>query len=691
MALGIMATNAEVKNALKKIDVIPSLIDKLSIEDVVVHEFATLCLALLSVDYVCKVKIFESNGLPPLIQLLTSPDPDVKKNSLEIIFNTAQDYQSRQAVHESGGISLILNLVMSDFPVIQHLALKTLHILTTDKENCITFREAQGFEKLMDILNNAEFIDLHVDTLRVVANCLSDSETSQMIHESGGLARLMEFVLITEVPDIRNNAVTCLAKAALNPDNRKHLHQHNVEKVLVDLLAPEGEDVCVKTATCKAVHAMSFHESSRDTLGELGVIPEIVQCLRSKNLNLKEAATEALLGLTFDNHFNSLKVFKAGGQKILVQHLKVVCPKLLSNSAATLTNMAEMEVIRSGILSQGAVTALVEHLTLTDAHILVSILQCLTMLVGDAEARAELHAAKGLQPLVDLLCYYDKEVLHHACLVINVCATDEPSAIEMHRLGALEKLQAINQSQNRKSCYSNLAMITLVNANMSIKYSLTGHLSATDIITDGFYDVGKAHADERILTLEELARQPVNQHKPIIVINTSTGETKDNDRPAEDKSWQMMNDTPLQNLVKEAKEYFLSLSDERGQYAALARLVSDAMGGAVKRDNLHGFLWVLHLCELKMELKSNVVPIGFIKRGIYCHRALLFKCLADCIGLSCTLVRGEYSRAWNEVLLLNPSSDESFAMPSRYIVDLMHDPGSLLPVDATAATQYQII
>lgn len=72
-----------------------------------------------------------------------------------------------------------------------------------------------------------------------------------------------------------------------------------------------------------------------------------------------------------------------------MQHLKVVCPKLLSNSAATLTNMAEMEVIRSGILLQGAVTAMVEHLTLADAHILVSILQCLTMLVGDAEARAE--------------------------------------------------------------------------------------------------------------------------------------------------------------------------------------------------------------------------------------------------------------------------------------------------------------
>lgn len=33
----------------------------------------------------------------------------------------------------------------------------------------------------------------------------------------------------------------------------------------------------------------------------------------------------------------------------------------------------------------------------------------------------------------------------------------------------------------------------------------------------------QAHAGERILTLEELAQQPVNQHKPIIVINTSPG------------------------------------------------------------------------------------------------------------------------------------------------------------------------
>lgn len=48
---------------------------------------------------------------------------------------------------------------------------------------------------------------------------------------------------------------------------------------------------------------------------------------------------------------------------------------------------------------------------------------------------AQLQSAGGLQPLVELLSSYDKEVLHNACLVINVCATDEASAVEMHRLG----------------------------------------------------------------------------------------------------------------------------------------------------------------------------------------------------------------------------------------------------------------
>lgn len=154
------------------------IISFVSAEETVVHEFATLCLTHLSKDFSCKAQMFDSNGLPLLIQLLSSPDPDVKKNSVEVIYNLVQvtqrfkrfyswlnvcmnlwfrcqkDYKSRLAFHKLGGIPSLLELLKSDFPVIQHLALGTLQCVTTDPDSRRTFREEQGFDRLMDVLSN---------------------------------------------------------------------------------------------------------------------------------------------------------------------------------------------------------------------------------------------------------------------------------------------------------------------------------------------------------------------------------------------------------------------------------------------------------------------------------------------------------------------------------------------------------
>lgn len=59
-------------------------------EDIVMHEFASLCLVHMSIEYNSKVQIFEQGGLEPLIRLLSSPDPDVKKNCVECIYNMVQ-------------------------------------------------------------------------------------------------------------------------------------------------------------------------------------------------------------------------------------------------------------------------------------------------------------------------------------------------------------------------------------------------------------------------------------------------------------------------------------------------------------------------------------------------------------------------------------------------------------------------
>uniref|UniRef100_A0A667X9B5 Armadillo repeat containing 3 n=1 Tax=Myripristis murdjan TaxID=586833 RepID=A0A667X9B5_9TELE len=682
-------------------------------EDTVVHEFATLCLVSLSVDFTCKVQIFDNKGLPSLIQLLSSPDPDVAKNTVETIFNLVQDYPCRQAVHELGGIPPLLELLKSDFPVIQQLALKTLANVTTDKDTRTTFREVQGFEKLMDFLCNevnvckgrGDFSDLHVEALQVLANCVGESESVHLIHQGGGLTRLMQFVLTPSGPEVQSSAVKCISRVAQNSETRKLLHEQDVEKTLVELLSVEGD--IVKMSACHAVAAMSLHLASKDSFRDLGGIRVLVQLLGSESSALREAAVQALCNLTKGSRINAFAVYEAGGHEILVQQLHDSCPMMVVHTAATLANMAEQEVIRCSIVSQGAAQALVEPLKSVNPEILVPATLCLAALVCNAEARAELNSAGGLPLLVNLLCSSHKEVRQNACWAVSVCASDESIALEMCKIGALELLQEINQSVNRRSKFSELALARLLDANLSIKYSLTGYLTSTDITSDGFYDAGKLRAGQKALTLEELSKQPVNRHQPIIAVNTASEKGKwteddkykdeDNQKAqldsATQRSWMMMCDASLQSLVTKATKSILPLNDKSEQYTALARLVSQAMGGPVEMDKLHEFPWELHLSELKFALQSNVVPIGMICKGIYCHRAILFKYLADRIGVSCTLVRGEYNRAWNEVLIFKgpPSVPGCSPQPCRYIVDLMHQPGSLLKANSRAAIQYQTI
>ncbi|KAG7259910.1 hypothetical protein CRUP_017477 [Coryphaenoides rupestris] len=267
-------------------------------------------------------------------------------------------------------------------------------------------------------------------------------------------------------------------------------------------------------------------------------------------------------------------------------------------------------------------------------------------------------------------------------------------------------------------------MRKLLDSNLPVKYSLMGRLGSTDITTDGFYDAGPVRPCDKVMTLEELSKQPVNQKQPILVANTAA-EGKSRDPKEEDKQQQQQQqrdedesqvqleraterrwtppcDAAFQSLVTDATSSVLTLPDPREQCVALARLVSEAMGGPVEVERLHGFHWELHLGELKFRRRSNLVPVGSVRKGIYCHRALLFKCLADRVGLSCTLVRGEYNRAWNEVLL--PAAvavAAATAAPAEvmttqsagllYVVDLMHRPGSLLRANTPAAIQYQSI
>nr|KAF6430750.1 armadillo repeat containing 3 [Rousettus aegyptiacus] len=303
MIFGILASNNDVKKLLRELDVMNSVIAQLAPEEeVVIHEFASLCLANMSAEYTSKVQIFEHGGLEPLIRLLSSPDPDVKKNSIECIYNLAQDFQCRATIQELNAIPSILELLKSEYPIIQLLALKTLGVITNDKESRAMLRDSQGMDLLIKILETKELNDLHIEALAVIANCLEDMDTMVLIQQTGGLKKLLAFAENSTIPDIQKNAAKAITKAAYDPENRKLFHEQEVEKCLIALLSSESDGT--KIAASQAISAMCEHSGSKEFFNHQG-IPQLIQLLKSDNEEVREAAALALANLTTCNPANA--------------------------------------------------------------------------------------------------------------------------------------------------------------------------------------------------------------------------------------------------------------------------------------------------------------------------------------------------------------------------------------------------
>ncbi|KAK0673228.1 ARMC3 protein, partial [Pygoscelis papua] len=750
MVFGIMASNHDVKKLLRELDVTNSLISQLAPEeDVVIHEFATLCLAHMAVEYTTKVQIFEQGGLEPLIRLLGSPDPDVKKNSVECIYLLVQDFQSRAAVRALNVIPPLLELLKSEYPVIQLLALKTLEVISKDRETRIILGENKGLDCLLKILETNEFSDLHVEALAVLGNCLEDVHTLQLIQQTGGLKKLLSFVGVSAVPDIQKNAAKAITRAAYDSENRKILNEEEVEKCLINLLEIDNDGI--KIAASQAISAMSENLASKRAFGLQG-IPQLVQLLSSDNEEVKEAAVTALANLTAASPSNTSAVAEAEGIEPLVNTLNAQRDGAIANAATVLTNLAMQEPFRINIQSRGVMSALAEPLRSTNSQVQSKAAFAVAAFGCDADARTELRNAGGLQPLVELLHSKNEEVRRNVCWAVMVCASDELTAVELCRLGALDILEEINLSTGRKNNFSEAALQKLLDNNLSQKYSQMGYLSPSNIITDGFYDYGQIKRGVKFLSLEELSMQELTDRRAIIFINAKPQEEasstnilysfvgfglfiiKRKDFPylspkimyivfyvrkgkgkkeeekmkevtqiiskvqdeinLENSHWLPPPDFILLDYINDASKAILPLTTTREQVVALAQFVADKMGGPIERDKLHDFSWELHISEIEFELKCNVVPIGKVKKGTFYHRALLFKVIADRTGIGCSLVRGEYNRAWNEVKLVDDSPQGIAGLllpPQEYIVDLMFEPGFLMKQGSAEADQYKHI
>ncbi|CAH9142694.1 unnamed protein product [Cuscuta epithymum] len=194
-------------------------------------------------------------------------------------------------------------------------------------------------------------------------------------------------------------------------------------------------------------------------------------------------------------------------------------------------------------------------------------------------------------------------------------------------------------------------------------------LSFDDKILDGFYDlygIVTGSTSSEMPPLVDLQRTHVSDHISweAILVNRAA-------------------DSNLLKLEQRALEIAVSSRSEQLNFSSgdlvqkLAVLVSDHMGGPVADPDNMLIASKDLCCKLKQTLGSMVLPLGSLIVGLARHRALLFKVLADSIGVPSRLVKGQQYTGSDDVAMNFVKMDDG----REYIVDLMAAPGALIPSD----------
>ncbi|XP_060168992.1 probable serine/threonine-protein kinase SIS8 isoform X1 [Lycium barbarum] len=239
-------------------------------------------------------------------------------------------------------------------------------------------------------------------------------------------------------------------------------------------------------------------------------------------------------------------------------------------------------------------------------------------------------------------------------LALELSAKEDPEAVQ---------IEAVKQISLGSSAPKNAPAEVV-----AYRYWNYNALSYDDKILDGFYDlygVLMESNSSKMPSLIDLQRAEVLDHISWEAILVSK---------AADSKLLKLEQRALEIAVEERSK-LIDFSDSC-LVQKLAALVSDHMGGPVVDPESMLLAWRSLSYNLKATLGSMVLPLGSLTIGLARHRALLFKVLADSVGIPCRLVKGKQYTGSDDVAMNYVKIDGR-----EYIVDLMAAPGTIIPSD----------
>ncbi|VFQ99013.1 unnamed protein product [Cuscuta campestris] len=212
---------------------------------------------------------------------------------------------------------------------------------------------------------------------------------------------------------------------------------------------------------------------------------------------------------------------------------------------------------------------------------------------------------------------------------------------------------------------------------VSFRLWVSGCLSYADKISDGFYNIlgmnpylwvmcNNSEEGGRLPSMKALKGSEPSDTSMEVVLIDRRGDSK------------------LRELEDMAQEIFFAAENTLVLAEKLGKLVAVHMGGSfqVEQGDLYT-RWEILSKRLRDLQKSVVLPIGDLSTGLCRHRAILFKKLADYVGLPCRIARGcKYCvEDHRSSCLIKIMDDRKFSR--EFVVDLVGEPGNIHGPDSS--------
>lgn len=385
--------------------------------------------------------IMEEGAGDIILGLLKQKIGTVTKSNLAGLLRNLVDCDDHEEWFvQNGALPEMIKLLRNPDPdVVAHAAGALLH-LSVSEEHKQKQIDLGALHILLDILLKDDTTMEHArhEAASVLWNLCCQADGKEKMVAAGLINRLANLAKTTSDIELREKTIGILQNLAVGEEEELMVMRTGILPMVLEML--KSEELHVQATACLALWNLTINELHKTQVVEQGALPLVVKLLNSNDDLVKEKAVAVLWNLSI-LEANRKPIEEAGAVPPMLKILREGPPLARTKAMAMFRNLSFNVQNKSILVQQGIVEPTIRCLTDYDTEQLreraAAVLQNLSIFDENEEIIIQEGAAPGLVDMISCSTDVGKEIA--ASALWNLACTDEHK-IKIMEAGAIPQL-----------------------------------------------------------------------------------------------------------------------------------------------------------------------------------------------------------------------------------------------------------